>query len=180
MNLLLIRHTKPLIKSGICYGQTDLHLEYKDFLIKRNYIIKKIHSLQIQWDSIFSSPLIRCAYLAEYINKKLKLKLFYDDLLKEFHYGKWENVPYEDIKVEMEEWSKDYINIPTPDGESLKMFIDRTNQIYNELIHLNHNIIVVTHIGVIRSFYLFYNNLSLNSFFDFSLDYGDLLLLKIN
>ncbi len=180
MNLLLIRHTKPLIKSGICYGQTDLLLNYKDFLIKRKSILQKIQHLNIPWDVIYSSPLIRCAYLAKYIGKKLNLKIFFNDLLKEFHYGKWENLPYDEIQSEMEEWSKDYINTPVPGGESLKMFIERTNKIYWDLINLNKNVIVVTHIGVIRSFYLLYHNRTIDTFFDFSLDYGDLLLLKIN
>lgn len=168
------------MENGICYGQTDLPLDYKDFLIKRKYILNKIQQYSLNWDMIYSSPLLRCKQLAKYISKKLNLSLIYHEFLKEFYYGNWENVPFKEIQTEMEEWSKDYIHLPVPGGESLKTFLDRTFKIYKELINLNSNIIVVTHMGVIRSFYLFYYDTSIDTFFDFSLDYGDLFLLNKN
>ncbi|GIX41854.1 MAG: phosphoglycerate mutase [Leptospiraceae bacterium] len=178
MSLLLIRHTKPIVEKNICYGQLDIPLDINHYLIKRKKIYKTIKQLNLYWDWIYSSPSIRCKFLALYLVKKLSIPIFYHDFLKEFHYGKWEGLSYNKIENEFNKWANDYIYQSTPEGESLNSFLERIRNIYIFLIKQNKNIIIITHIGVIRGFYLFYHNLSIENYFDFNLDYGEMLLLN--
>jgi alpha-ribazole phosphatase len=177
MNLLLIRHTKPIIENGICYGQKDVPLHFKSYLKKRKNIYKKIQELNIRWDWIYSSPLIRCKYLAIYLQKKLKIPLYYNDDLKEFSYGLWEGKPYIQIEKEFKQWANFFIEQPAPEGESLNSFLNRIKNIYEFLKSQKKNIIIITHIGVIRGFYLYDKKLSINEYFNFFINYGEFLLL---
>jgi len=179
MNLLLIRHTEPHLIDGVCYGQTDLPLKVYDFLNKRKQILKQITQLSIDWEILYSSPLTRCKQLAQYLQKKIQLPLILHDSLKEFNYGIWEGKPYKEIEQEFTNWANDYVHQPTPQGESFYQFYSRVNDFYQANISLNKNIIIVTHLGVIRAFYLIYHKLPIEEFFRFKINYSDILLFKI-
>lgn len=54
MEIYLIRHTKPKVGKGICYGQTDLEIDETSFEQKLNFISKKLPN---HIEKYFSSPL---------------------------------------------------------------------------------------------------------------------------
>ncbi len=176
--IFLLRHAKPIIKEGICYGQLDIPLELRHYLKIRSELSNTIKKLCIKWDVIYSSPLKRCKLLAIYLNKKLSIPVIFEDSLKEFHYGLWEGKSYKDIEQEFTEWSKNYLSQSTPCGESFKEFLKRVESFYYKIIFENINCIIVTHIGVIRCFYLLHQNLPIEKFFDLYLDYGQYIILN--
>ena len=77
MEIYLIRHTKPDIVKGTCYGQADIGTT-DSFLYEASCIQQHIPA-GIQ--TVYSSPLRRCRQLAEFLFPQQVI--FLDDRLKE-------------------------------------------------------------------------------------------------
>jgi len=92
MKLWLIRHTNVNVAPGICYGQTDVDVA-ETFENEAQVIKKQIEN--IEFDKVYSSPLIRCKKLAEYLfNTNIK----YDTRLRELNFGEWEMQAWDKIQ----------------------------------------------------------------------------------
>src|SRR6516165_7242435 len=82
--IYLIRHTTPTVSKGICYGQSDIDLT--ESFDEEASVIKKHLTEQIE--HVYSSPLMRCTKLAEYLFPKSNIQLYKD--LMEINCGNWE------------------------------------------------------------------------------------------
>ena len=168
MNLFLIRHTKLAINTGICYGQSNIGTA--DTFINEAKEIKAQLS-NIKFDKIFSSPLSRCKKLSEHL---FDSDIFYDNRLMELHFGDWELQEWDKIKhSDIEAWMNDFVNTPCPNGES---FIDLHNRVNAFLLEIQNsqcnNVAIVTHGGVIRSFFAHIQNEDLRNAFKREINYG--------
>jgi alpha-ribazole phosphatase len=145
MFIYLIRHTKPAIEKGICYGQTDLNLV--DSFEEEAAVIKNVLPPSIS--HVYSSPLTRCKRLAEYLfNSEIS---FHDDL-KELHCGSWEMQVWDKIPaVELQPWMDDFVQVRVPGGESYMDLFARTVNRYKEIISAPLPAAIIAHGGVIRS-----------------------------
>ena len=66
MEIYLVRHTKPFINKGVCYGQMDIPIDETLFMQSAKTVLD---SLPAKVDAIYSSPLIRCSFLAKFIKQ---------------------------------------------------------------------------------------------------------------
>ena len=87
MRLHLIRHPKPLIESGICYGRLDCPAE--DVPSVADTLLAELP----QGLPVWTSPLRRCHELATYLHARPMI----DDRLAEMHFGEWEGRRWDDI-----------------------------------------------------------------------------------
>ena len=168
MNIFLIRHTKVAVNPGICYGQSDVDLA-DSFLTEAEPIKTQIS--QINFDKIFSSPLSRCKRLSEYL---FNSEIIYDSRLMELNFGEWELQKWDKIKHPViESWMTDFVNTPCPDGES---FIELHNRVKTFLADLKkeklNNVSIITHGGVIRSFFAHIHNEDLKDAFNRNINYA--------
>ena len=106
MRLLLIRHPKPAVPEGTCYGRTDVapdeaHLE------------SMLERLRARWSSgahatplaVFSSPLQRCARVAQALAGELWPQPRFDERLAEMHFGDWEGRMWAQIpREQLDAW----------------------------------------------------------------------------
>ncbi|MEL7147682.1 MAG: alpha-ribazole phosphatase [Bacteroidota bacterium] len=175
MEIHLIRHTTPAVDKGICYGQTDLQLidRYPEELAE---VKSKVDT---QYDEIFCSPLYRCSRLAD--DLFLPQRILRDERLKEFDFGQWEMMRWDDIdKDSKEKWMADFVNIPAPDGESLGVMHVRVNDFIEELVKEPYErVALVTHSGVIRIVKAMVESTPLRKCFDYHLEYGAVRKLKL-
>ena len=176
--IYLIRHTAPKVESGVCYGISDLDVvesfEHEAEAIKTALLEKSI-------ETIYSSPLLRCCKLASHLRPNQKILL--DDRLKELDFGDWEMKPWAGIdRNEMNKWSADFVNIPTPNGESFGQLCKKVSAFVDEEIQKNKasKIAVVTHSGVIRCLVSRYLYIPLNKVFRLKLDYGVVVKLTLH
>lgn len=176
MEIFLIRHTQPAIKKGICYGQTDLGLA--NSFEKELGLIKESIPQDINFKSVFSSPLKRC--------KELAIRLFgnhikEDQRLMELNFGDWEMKPWNEIpEEELNPWMSDFVHIPCPNGESYNQLSDRAIDFLNELNKLSSGpIAIITHAGPIRAIHAFVNNIALKDSFELRVDYGEVIKLQV-
>ena len=168
MEICLIRHTTPAVDKGICYGQTDLGLvdQYPEEL---EVVRSKVDG---PFDKVYSSPLQRCATLAG--DLFIPQEIHYDDRLKEYDFGMWEMMKWDDIdKDSSEKWMADFVNIPAPGGESLGVMHTRVKEFVDELSAQAYSrIALVTHSGVIRIVLAMVEQTPLRKCFDYQLEYG--------
>ena len=180
MKIHLVRHTKPAIAEGICYGQTDL--EVGDSFEKECTILHKKFA-QANIDQIFSSPLIRCAKLAESFVPMFG-EVRYDNRLMEFNFGEWEMKTWSEIELDPGSilWFSDYINLPVPGGESFMDLIYRIRELINEVLREfeGQNLMIICHGGVIRAFDAILKGKKPMEVFDQCIDFGGILTFELD
>lgn len=172
MKIYVVRHTAVAV-NGICYGQTDVPL--KDTFEQEAEIVKQ-NLKDIPYDAVFSSPLSRAKKLAEYCGYE-DIQLY--DRLKELHFGDWEMQPWDTL--DMEEWEKDWINNPAPNGESFKQMYDRIASFINELKQKDYSsVIIFAHGGVINCFRVYFGETDLKGSFDQLAEYGQIFSFDLD
>ncbi len=174
MEIVLIRHTKPDIEKGICYGQSDIDLA-DSFQQEINTIKEKISDYKKY--KIYSSPLKRCKKLASSL---FSTTIHFDDRLKELDFGNWELKAWDNISSnEMKPWMNDFVNKRVPNGESYVDLQKRTLAFIHEKIKSQEDIVVVTHAGVIRALKAYFDKIKLKDSFKIRVDYGDIFTITV-
>lgn len=144
MGVTLLRHTKPAGAQGLCYGRTDLALG-PCFDAHAAKIIQDLPAI----NCIVTSPLSRCALLAERIAVARDLPLTIDPRLTEMDFGAWEGVPWSDIpRAELDAWAADLLHANPHKGESVAELRTRSLPALRE--HAAPDTLIVTHHGVIK------------------------------
>ncbi|MBL8428784.1 MAG: histidine phosphatase family protein [Dechloromonas sp.] len=138
--LHLIRHPKPQIDAGICYGQREILAEIE---------LADLRDLQSRLPAelpVWTSPLRRCHDLALALHPVPQL----DADLAEIHFGEWEGLAWDDIpRHELDAWAADVVGYAPPGGESPRQLQARARQ---AIARINvPEAVVVTHGGVIRA-----------------------------
>lgn len=108
------------------------------------------------WDIVVSSSLQRCAAFAQELARARGLPLRLDTRLAEYHFGRWQGVPIEDIAKEQGDalanfWA-DPVAYPPPDGETFDAFRGRLGAALDDVASeaAGQRVLVVTHGGAIR------------------------------
>lgn len=178
MRIILVRHTKTECQAGICYGQTDV-LPNSFFNEDKKKIIENL--LKYEYSTIYTSPLKRCFMLAKSIaaNKKIIV----DERLKELNFGDWELKHWDEISKTdyAKQWFEDYINIPCPNGESFVELIDRVKSFIMDLRQTKaDNVLIVTHSGIIRAFYILIEKYTAEKSFEVKLGFASISVLDLD
>ena len=143
MELYLIRHPRPDINAGICYGQTDISVLGDDLQQAVNTLSTMIPDECELW----SSPLSRCKNLAEALHHSP----IYDERLKEINFGDWENKSWDEIgKSAIEQWAANIAHFVPPNGESVAELRARVAD-FLKYLPKNKSVVIVTHGGVMRA-----------------------------
>lgn len=109
------------------------------------------------WHHIASSPLSRCLDFAQRLSQKLDIDYSADERLREIGFGAWEGLTPDDIVANDADALERFYNDPVrnrPEGaEPLETFSSRVWQAYIDLSirHVNQNVLIVGHAGVIRA-----------------------------
>jgi alpha-ribazole phosphatase len=176
MQLYLIRHTTPAVPPGICYGQADVDVA-ATFLDEMGVVRAKIAGISPV--ASYSSPLLRAARLAS----GLRLSGTQHDVrLMELYFGDWEMRAWDDIPREhLDRWGQAYTHIAPPGGETFTELHGRATAFLREITarYQGHDVLAVTHAGVIRALLAEALNLPLAEVFRFHLDYGSVTQFKL-
>lgn len=172
MEVYLVRHTETVCEKGICYGQSDVRI--LEPYLELFQSIKK----QIPTDAVvYSSPLLRCTQLANYISNEI----ITDNRLMEMNFGDWELKSWDDIPPDdFTPWMNDFVNVRVPNGES---FVDLHNRVGDFLVHEVQNnfskpVVIVAHAGVIRSVLCKISNLPLQDAFNYKVCFGAVIKIE--
>ena len=145
MSVYLIRHTKPLVEKGICYGHADI--DVTETFNDEAAIIKKFIPPAAH---VYSSPLIRCRKLAEHLYPSIPIS--WEPDLRELNCGEWEMQHWDTIPREViDPWMNDFVNVCIPRCESYVQLDGRVVGCYERIAKSSGPAIIVAHGGVIRS-----------------------------
>ncbi|MEM0985080.1 MAG: alpha-ribazole phosphatase [Pseudomonadota bacterium] len=147
MGLIIVRHTRPLIAEGICYGRTDLNVA-DTFPDEAENVTA---SLPV-FERIVSSPLTRCRKLADILAEQTGLSVTEDARVTEMDFGAWEGRPWSDIpRAELDAWAADFLHARPHGGESVAMLRRRVNDALSDWQSQTRSTLIVAHSGVIRA-----------------------------
>lgn len=167
MILYLIRHPRPRIAPGLCYGQLDVEIDDPAPLAA---------ALRTQLPPgipVMSSPLQRCLRLAQAIDPACGT----DERLMEIAFGDWEGRAWDDIpRPEIDAWAADLMGYCPPGGESALAMATRVRECLASLRHPR--LALVTHAGVIRQILALAQGVALREMLDFPVEYGEIVLLN--
>lgn len=148
-SIYLLRHGQTVGDAAL-NGRTDVAVSE---LTQKN-IAKAIIESQIQFDHIISSPLQRCAKLAENIAPSLGCQVELMPQIQEMSFGDVDGVAFSQLSSKwgvLESFWKDPANHQLPNAETLNDFHHRIIQGWKQILQRNDDhLLVVTHGGVIR------------------------------
>ena len=178
MKLYAIRHTRVDVKTGICYGKTDVGLA-AGYLEHFKLVRKRLpDDLSLK---IYSSPLSRCLKLARYLFPGAPI--ITDKRLTELDFGNWEMQSWDTISQLplAAKWFNDYVNTRCPGGESFSDQLLRTGKFLDELLQIDStNSIVITHGGNIRAMRCLIDHLPAEEAFRHPVEYGECFCFNLD
>lgn len=146
----LLRHGEPV--GGVKFrGHTDDPLSEQGWAQMRAAVRG-----EQQWETVVSSPLLRCAQFASELAERLGLPWETELRFKEIGFGDWEGRTPEEVMQSdpdrLDRLWRDPVRNTPPGGEGLEAFAARVEEGWNELLrrHEGRKILVVAHGGVNR------------------------------
>ncbi|MCF8173090.1 MAG: histidine phosphatase family protein, partial [Candidatus Methylopumilus sp.] len=114
MTLWLVRHARPMIQEGLCYGQLDIPADPLATL----HTAQAIAPLLPVGATLYCSGLQRAQQLAQAIHLQLASVIHdqrntllpnIDTRLNEINFGVWEGVAWDEIpKAAFDQWTQDF------------------------------------------------------------------------
>ncbi|TAG26573.1 MAG: phosphoglycerate kinase [Burkholderiales bacterium] len=150
MRLYLVRHPKPQVASGVCYGSTDVVCKGEEL---ESAAIELLSVLPKSVEMI-SSPLSRCEQLAQVLcRREADYSYKTDQKLTEMHFGAWEMLPWGQISPhELSAWTDAFASYRCGGtGESTALLLQRVAQRLHASAVQGDDQIWITHAGVIRA-----------------------------
>ena len=169
MRLFLIRHPRPEVADGICYGRSDL--PPADDPVAVAACLKPL----LPDAPVFSSPLARCRLLAEALHPAPR----FDDRLREADFGAWEMKPWRDIgRAAIDAWAADPLHFAGHGGESVAVLRERVVDCVAEIAAQHDEAVLVVHAGVMKVCAAAFAGLPASEWFGFSFAYGTAALIE--
>jgi alpha-ribazole phosphatase len=171
VRVFLIRHPRPAVAPGVCYGASDLDLA--DGALDCAQRLRAVLPARVP---VFSSPLRRCRRLAEALHDAPGI----DERLREMNFGAWEMRPWSQIaRAELDGWAAAPMAYAPPGGETVAEVFARVTAFLGERMGRGQDFAVVTHAGVMRIFAARLQGLDQETWFGLSFGYGELTLLEV-
>jgi alpha-ribazole phosphatase len=157
MHLWMIRHAKPVVTAGMCYGALDVPAN-----IDANELAAQqlAHSLP-QVLHVLHSPAQRCTQLAQRLHElRPDIQLLPEPDLREMNFGQWEGQLWADIDPQqLKAWTDDFENYRCGgDGECVRDVLlrvqraaQRTAKCRAQLVADQPQAAWITHAGVLRA-----------------------------
>jgi alpha-ribazole phosphatase len=145
--VILLRHTRPAVAEGTCYGRTDLGLT-TGFAEDLAAVLDGLPEV----GAVATSPLARCRRLAEAIAAARGLELTVEPRLVEFDFGAWEGRRWAEIaRAELDAWAADFQHARPHGGETVAELAARVAAALAAAPRGRPPLLWVTHAGVARA-----------------------------
>jgi alpha-ribazole phosphatase len=142
LDLYLVRHPKPRIDDGLCYGISDLPVAEDPAACAA-----RLAPLLPRAACVLSSTLLRARVLAEALDPAARC----DPRLSELDFGEWEMKPFADIPVEgFDAWGDTLVDFRAPAGELYADMAARVWAAFDEHRQGARHLVIVGHNGPMR------------------------------
>ncbi len=169
MQVFLIRHPKPVIEAGICYGRLDVDAHAP------HAVADEIRPLLRRDVPVYSSPLRRARQLAEALHPSPII----DERLCEIDFGDWEGRAWDAIERDaLDAWAADVTGFIPPNGESVAQLQARVLD-FAATLAPQPAVAFVAHAGVLRALVGHWQRLPVAEWTQLSFDYGSVTTLHV-
>lgn len=171
MRLYLVRHPRPRVAPGVCYGRLDLELAEP-----ASAAAARISSQLPPGLPLWSSPARRCRELAEALHPAPRT----DARLWEMDFGQWEGRSWDEIgPAALDDWAADPAGFVPPGGESGLQVQARALAFVDELQAAGlAAAILVTHAGIMRALLAYQQQLPGHRWLALRFGYEEVLMLR--
>ncbi|MGN7980572.1 alpha-ribazole phosphatase [Burkholderia sp. 22313] len=153
MDVVLIRHPAVEVEPGVCYGRSDVPLAAS---ADHGAQAVRAHLAALGAplpEQLWTSPLTRCASVAERLALAFDVPLRRDALWQEMDFGAWELQRWDDIdRAALDAWAADLLHACAHGGESVARFAERVARVVDAVGQVDAPQWALTHAGVIRAF----------------------------
>jgi alpha-ribazole phosphatase len=188
VDLVLIRHPAVAVEAGVCYGSSDVPVA-GDAAQEAAVLARRLEALGVPAPArIVSSPLARCAHIAQVLAGQHAVTLREDARLAEMDFGAWELQRWDAIeRVQIDAWAADFDHARPHGGESVAQFEARVRAWFDACVDERvasfatperaacH---VVTHAGVMRVIASFALRVPLEQCLKWTLDMAGIVWLR--
>lgn len=153
MALILVRHAKPLIEAGLCYGALDVAADPEANAAAAVALAQSLAA----GSRVYFSPLARCAQFASALQAlRPELHCTSEVGIREMDFGAWEGQRWDAIDpAELRAWTDDFAHYRCGgSGESTSLFTWRVYQTLQTIGHStapDSHTVWITHAGVMRA-----------------------------
>ncbi len=153
VRVYLLRHGQVDFPEGLFYGQMDVPLSERG---KRQSLLAARQVMRMGIDTVVSSDLSRCSYLADLIHRQGGPEPEFFPAMREVDFGRWAGLSWDDIERQwpgaMSERMNNLEDYRPPGGESLRDLLTRASTVFSECARGEHGnrVAFVAHGGVNR------------------------------
>ena len=170
MQVFLIRHPRPVIEPGVCYGRLDVDCHAPETVA---------HALRQRLPAgiaVHSSPSQRALRLARELSPHAPVHI--DPRLSEIDFGAWEGRRWDAIaRSEIDAWAEDILGFAPPGGESGATLQARVLDFAASLDYAS--VAIVTHAGVMRALLGHWRQLPVAEWTTLHFGFGELVRLTL-
>lgn len=152
MRLILVRHPRPDIAPGLCYGRSDVPVAAGETeRVHQRLLAAGLPRSLPRLLPIYASPLRRCAGLAHALAAP-PLAPTFDPRLAEMDFGDWEMRGWDNIPIgEVDAWAADLLRYRPGGGECVLDVARRVDAFRRDLLEAGHAAaLVICHAGTMR------------------------------
>lgn len=172
LELWLVRHARPVIAPGICYGSTDVAADAEHTAQSAARLWRALHdgstSVQAAPVPVWASPLQRAQTLAQALHTVSGHTLHWhtDARLAEMDFGTWEGRAWAELGADaFAPWMDDFAHHRVGGGDSVAHFMARVGQAWQHTRQQCHaqgytRAVWLTHAGVIRAMRLWHQGIT--------------------
>jgi len=172
VQVFLIRHPRPLIEDGICYGRLDVGSE------DPQPIAARLRGLLPAATPLLASPLQRARQLAAALHPAPR----FDARLMEIDFGDWEGRRWADLdRALLDAWAADVLHFAPPGGESAAMLQARAVACFDEhaAALAGERLALVAHSGVLRALLGHWLQLPVAEWSQLKFEFGRVSLIEL-
>lgn len=173
-----MRHPKPAVEPGVCYGSLDVGTDADDAAA----LLARLRSILPRTAALASSPLRRCADLARALHADGWAAPQFDARLAEMNFGNWEGCRWDAIaRDQIDAWSADVAGFRPPGGETVTELAQRAAAALRELAERHARagaLVAITHAGVLQTAPRMLAGLALEGLGGARVGYGAVIVLR--
>ena len=157
MELYIIRHGETNMgkKELIATEEEPLN---ENGIIQAKKIGEDLRKLDIH--TIYCSPIERAKHTLELFNLDKNIPVIIDERIKERNMGIYENIPFKNLDWNIF-WNYNS-DLKYPELETMKSVYERVKKFIDEIKLQNKNVLLVTHGGISRAIYWYFNGIPKN------------------
>ena len=169
MQVFLIRHPRPVIEPGTCYGRLDVDCHDPEG------VAAALRPRLPSGTPVYSSPSRRALKLALAVSPLSAVCV--DHRLSELDFGDWEGRRWDAIdRKTIDAWAADMLHFTPPGGESVASLQARAIDFATSI---KDNAIIVTHGGILRALAGHWKKLPASAWTTLEFAFGELVRLNV-